>query len=82
MQLNSDFLSPAKQDDKAPELLEMVIKDKKTGDVLMTEIVGQKHFKTGSVGYYVGGKMTNPENGERYQVSCNITLIGSKPAVK
>ena len=77
--LDKDKPQPLKIDDKAPELLEIVITDKKTGEVFMTEIVTQKHFSTGSVGYYCGGKMTNPQSGERYQVSCNIALIGSKP---
>lgn len=79
MQLNKDFPKPVKQDKDAPELLEIIIKNKDTGETMMTEVVKGKHFSTGSVGYYVGGKMTNPSNGERYQVSCSIALIGSKP---
>jgi len=79
MKLNKDFPQPVKIDEKAPELLEIIIKDQKTDKIFFHEVVGQKHFKTGSVGYYVGGKMTNPQSGERYQISCNITLIGSKP---
>lgn len=38
-----------------------------------------KEFKTGSVGFYANGKLTDPETGKRYQVSCNIVEIGSKP---
>ena len=79
MKLDESYPQPVKTDEQAPELLEITIRDKKTGDVFMTEIASQKHFKTGSVGYYVGGKMVNPLSGERYQVSCNIALIGSKP---
>lgn len=79
MKLNSDFPKPVKQDEAAPEFLEISIKDKKTGDALFTEVLPQKHFRTGSVGYFCGGKMTNPKSGERYQISCNIALIGSKP---
>jgi hypothetical protein len=79
MHLDEGKPKPLKQDEKAPELLEIVITDKKTGEVFMTETVQQKHFSTGSVGYYCGGKMTNPQSGERYQISCNIALIGSKP---
>jgi len=77
--IDKDKPQPLKTDEKAPELLEIIIKDKETGEEFMREVVLQKHFSTGSVGYYVGGKMTNPQSGERYQVSCNIALIGSKP---
>ena len=38
----------------------------------------RKVFSTGSRGFWVGGKIQGP-NGERYQVSCNLVLIGSKP---
>lgn len=79
MELNKDNPKPAKTDPKAPELLEIVISDKDTGKALLTDVVAQKHFSTGSVGYFYSGKLTNPESGERYQISCNITLIGSKP---
>jgi len=37
-----------------------------------------KTFSTGSVGFYAGGKVVI--DGERYQVSCNVIKIGSKPA--
>jgi hypothetical protein len=46
--------------------------------VWATFTAGSKEFKTGSVGFYAGEKMTNPTSGERYQVGINITLIGSK----
>jgi len=79
MKLDKDKPQPVKTDEAAPELLEITIRDKKKNEEWVTEVVTPKHFSTGSVGYYFGGKMTNPENGERYQVSCNIALIGSKP---
>ncbi|MBX9689525.1 MAG: DUF2147 domain-containing protein [Candidatus Obscuribacterales bacterium] len=37
-----------------------------------------KEFKTGSQGYYANGKIIDPKTGARYQVGCNIILIGSK----
>ena len=37
-----------------------------------------REFKTGSTGYYASGKVTNPHTGEKYQVGCNIILVGSK----
>ena len=37
-----------------------------------------KEFKTGSTGYYANGKLIDPKSGARYQVGCNIILIGSK----
>jgi len=45
-----------------------------------TEKLSAEHrtFKTGSVGYWAGGKVTL--NGKRYQVSISIVEIGSKPA--
>jgi hypothetical protein len=79
MNLDKDKPKPAKTDPKAPELLKISITNQETGEELYKETVTQKHFSTGSVGYYVGGKMTNPASGERYQISCNIALIGSKP---
>lgn len=47
------------------------------------EIWGQimapaKEFKTGSSGFYANGKIMDPSTGNRYQVGCNIILIGSK----
>jgi len=79
MLIEKDKPQPLKVDEKAPELLEIVLFNKTTGDIMFKEVVAQKHFSTGSVGYYCNGKMVNPESGERYQISCNITLIGSKP---
>lgn len=79
MKLDEGKPQPLKLDEKAPELLEISICNKETGEVFIKEVVQGKHFSTGSVGYYFGGKMTNPESGEKYQISCNIALIGSKP---
>ena len=43
------------------------------------QIVAQlRTFKTGSVGYYASGKVTNPKSGARYQLGSNVILIGSK----
>lgn len=81
MNLDPKLPKPAKIDEKAPELLELIIKDKMTGDQLFVDFIKPKHFSTGSVGYNCNGKMTNPESGEKYQISCNITLVNSK-AVK
>lgn len=43
--------------------------------------VKAREFKTGSVGYYVWGKITH-SNGKRYQVSMNLVEIGSKNRTK
>jgi dienelactone hydrolase len=37
-----------------------------------------KEFKSGSTGFYAGGKVTLAD-GQRYQVSCSVVLVGSKP---
>lgn len=79
MDLNENFPQPLKTDKSAPESLELVIRNPKTGKELFVDTAFGKHFSSGGVGFYVGGKMTNPESGERYQVGCNISLIGSKP---
>ncbi len=80
--LNKDFPQPVKLDSDAPKKVILTITDSETKKVLFEDIVKGKHFSTGSVGFFVGGKLTNPESGERYQVSCNIALIGSKPEKK
>lgn len=79
MELNKELPKPEKTDDSEFEKLELIVRDPSTGKELFNESVKPKHFSSGSVGYYVGGKFTNPESDERYQVGCNITLIGSKP---
>ena len=69
---------PAKRDPKAPKFLEIVIKDS-DGKVWNTLYAHAKDFSTGSVGFFVSDKLTNPESAERYQSSLSFTLIGSKP---
>jgi hypothetical protein len=69
---------PKKRDTKAPQFLQVTITSPE-GKNWGTFIAREKHFSTGSIGFYAGEKIINPENGERYQVGMNITLIGSKP---
>lgn len=61
-----------------PNIIELNIINKDDDSVLFSEISKMREFKTGSKGYFVGGKMTNKKTGEKYQISCNIILIGSK----
>ena len=70
---------PAKRDPNAPRFLELTIKDQ-DGKTWATLMAHAKDFSTGSVGYYGSDKITNPENGERYQCGLSFTLIGYKPA--
>ena len=69
---------PAKRDPNAPRQLVITVKDNEGKDwgILVAD---SKDFSTGSVGYFVSGKIKNPENTERYQCSLSFTLIGSKP---
>ncbi|MDR1105874.1 MAG: hypothetical protein LBL44_05915 [Treponema sp.] len=69
---------PAKRDPKAPKFLEITIKDS-DGKAWATLYAHAKDFSTGSVGFYVSDKITNPESAERYQTGLSFTLIGSKP---
>ena len=48
--------------------------DGKALDMLKSEA---KTFKSGSTGHYAGGKITI--DGTKYQVSCSIVEVGSKP---
>lgn len=65
------------RDASAPPAL--IIEFKTTdGESWGTITASGKEFKTGSVGFYANGKVTNPKGGARYQVGANITLIGSK----
>jgi len=67
------------RDVKKPKHLVVVIKDG-DGKEWGSYIAAQKDFSTGSVGYNISEKVTNPENPEaKYQLGLNITLIGSKP---
>ena len=38
-----------------------------------------REFKSGATGYFAGGKVVDRDTGDRYQVSCSVVLIGSKP---
>jgi len=49
-----------------------------TGKLVGVGALEPKEFKTGSKGYYCSTKLTTPD-GKRYQVSCNLVEIGSKP---
>ena len=69
---------PVKRDQKAPNFLQITIKDDE-GKVWSTLLAKAKDFSTGSVGFYVSDKITNPDSAERYQSSLSFTLIGSKP---
>jgi hypothetical protein len=67
------------RDEKKPKFLEVTVKDD-NGREWGKFMAMPKDFSTGSVGYYAGEKIKNPENPEaRYQVGLNLTLIGSKP---
>lgn len=50
------------------------------GQVLGRLRADARTFSTGSRGFYAAGKITGREPGQRYQVSGNIVLIGSKPS--
>ena len=65
------------RDSDAPPSLTVEIKSS-DGTVWGTLIAGGKEFKTGSVGFYANGKITNPASGKPYQVGANIILVGSK----
>jgi hypothetical protein len=69
---------PAKRDASAPKFLQFSVKDSE-GKEWSAFTATEKQFSSGSVGYYASAKLTNPVSGERYQVGCNITLVGSKP---
>jgi hypothetical protein len=64
-------------DADAPPSLTIEIKTS-DGKLWGTVIAGAKEFKTGSIGFYAGEKVTNPKSGARYQLGINIILIGSK----
>ena len=78
MQLDPQKPQPKKLDKDAPKMLEVTIKDGHENLFLSAHAM-EKHFSTGSVGYFLSGKAINPVSQEKYQVSINITLIGSKP---
>ena len=72
-------MAEGKRDSEAPKSLILEVKDSE-GVSWGTIVAGEKEFKTGSVGFYAGDKITNPKGGARYQVGINIILIGSKPS--
>ncbi|MDR2151064.1 MAG: hypothetical protein LBO67_09740 [Spirochaetaceae bacterium] len=74
----SSMPEPAKRDPEAPRFLDIIIKDS-AGNEWGKLIAPDREFSTGSVGFYVSEKITNPKSGERYQCSLSFTLIGSKP---
>ena len=69
---------PKRKDEQAPSQLILEIKDDK-GNVWGQLVALNKHFSSGSIGFYANGKIENPVSHERYQIGSNITLIGSKP---
>ena len=67
-------------DKQAPSALKVVFSDPETGEVFGEALARPKAFSTGSIGFFMSGKLENPKNPiARYQASGNIVLIGSKP---
>lgn len=68
---------------EAPRFLTLTISDDK-GNPLGTLTAGMKNFESGSVGYYVGDKITLVIAGEacKLQAGVNLTLVGSKELPK
>jgi len=67
------------RDEKKPGHLVVSIKDEQ-GKEWGSYIAVQKDFSTGSVGFNISEKVTNPDNPQaKYQLGLNLTLIGSKP---
>jgi len=63
---------------KGPRFVSLEVKSP-DGEVWGVVQAEYKEFKTGSLGYYANGKVTDPNNPDnRYQIGCNIILIGSK----
>jgi hypothetical protein len=76
--LSKEFdMAEKTKDADAPASLILEIKGP-DGSSWGTLAAGAKEFKTGSVGFYGNGKVTNPKSGARYQLGLNIILIGSK----
>jgi len=68
-----------KRDEKAPDYIALEIKDA-DGGLWGVVHATPREFKSGSVGFYGVGKISNPKNPvARYQFNMNFTLIGSKP---
>lgn len=70
----------ARLDPKAPEELDIEFQDDM--GTVWGQLTGKaRTFRKGSVGYYVTGKIRDPNNPDaRYQVSASVVLIGSKAA--
>jgi len=76
---NKKVLQPVKIDESAPKALKLELTSPDGETLFLADFAAEKQFSTGSIGFYYGGKFVNPASGERYQVSCNIILIGSTP---
>ena len=70
-------MASGKKDQSAPESLILELRTP-SGETWGTITAAAKEFKTGSVGFYASGKVSNPKGGASYQVGANIVLIGSK----
>ena len=55
-----------------PNFVKIVIEEKE-----FEAILNKKNFKTGSTGYNASGKLE--VNNQKFQISVNVVLIGSKP---
>jgi hypothetical protein len=65
-------------DEATPTLLRVKFED--SDNKSWSEIIAPaRTFNTGSKGFHASGKIVNPSSGKVYQVSCSITLVGSKP---
>lgn len=69
----ADFVNPLLAE--LPEGATVVVK---LDGAEATVPVEARQFKTGSVGYFVQGKVAGAK-GRRYQLNLTATLIGSKP---
>jgi hypothetical protein len=72
-------LEPAKRAPKTPKFLQITVKDSERKEWPGMIAQQPKDFSSGSVGFYISDKNTNPESGERYRCGLTFTLIGSKP---
>ncbi len=73
----ADKADKGQTDPESPATLILEVKTP-SGEPWGQIIASAKEFKTGSVGFYANGKVTNPNTGARYQLGANIILIGSK----
>ena len=70
-------MTAAKKDPSAPDTLVLELRTP-SGETWGTITAAAKEFKTGSVGFYATGKVSNPKGGASCQVGASIVLIGSK----